>query len=82
MQDEASVTYAEKLTKEEGLLDWSESATVLERKIRAFTPVLGAEVGIRGFDEPVKIWAAEVLSDANHPNAQPGTVRNQGLNWY
>lgn len=74
VQDEASVTYAEKLTKEEGLLDWSESATVLERKIRAFTPVPGAKLALEGFDEPVKIWAAEVLSDANHPNAQPGTV--------
>lgn len=37
-QPDDGVTYAHKLEKEEGALDWSQSADFLERKIRAFTP--------------------------------------------
>lgn len=32
------VTYSRKLTKEDGQIDWSEPADVIERKIRAFQP--------------------------------------------
>lgn len=38
MQDESLVTYAAKIDKAESLLDFNESADVLERKIRAFNP--------------------------------------------
>ncbi|WP_432786465.1 Methionyl-tRNA formyltransferase [Oligella sp. MSHR50489EDL] len=72
VQATEGVTYADKLTKEEALLDWSESAAVLERRIRAFTPVPGARVTLAGFDEPVKVWAAELLETTQ--NAAPGTV--------
>lgn len=37
-QDEASATYAEKLTKDEGRIDWSEAAEKIDAQIRAFTP--------------------------------------------
>ena len=37
-QDPAGVTLAPKLKKEDGALDWSESAESIERKVRAFTP--------------------------------------------
>lgn len=72
IQNVEGVTYAEKLTKEEAILDWSESAVVLERKIRAFTPMPGAKVRLEGFKEPVKIWSAELLT--NPVEANPGTV--------
>lgn len=74
VQDVAGVTYAEKLTKEEAILDWSESAEVLERKVRAFTPVPGAKVHLEGFAEPVKVFSAELLLDAEAAGAAPGTV--------
>ncbi len=35
------ITYAHKIAKDEAWLDWSHSAQVLERKIRAFTPFPG-----------------------------------------
>jgi methionyl-tRNA formyltransferase len=73
VQDQAGVTYAEKLTKEEAILNWSESAELLERKIRAFTPMPGARVHLDGFDEPVKIWAAELL-EQDGTSKEPGTV--------
>ncbi len=37
-QDPCRVTYANKVSKSEGRVDWTQSATTLERKIRAFNP--------------------------------------------
>ncbi len=37
-QPEDGATYAPKLTKEDGRLDWSQDATALERRIRALNP--------------------------------------------
>jgi methionyl-tRNA formyltransferase len=37
-QDDALSTHAKKLTKEEALIDWNETAQVIERKVRAFNP--------------------------------------------
>lgn len=74
VQPEVGVTYAEKLSKDEAILDWSEPAEILERKIRAFTPAPGAKVHLEGFDEPVKIWSAELLDLAEAIELAPGTV--------
>jgi len=41
-QDSAQATYAPKLTRESGRIDWSERANVIVRKIRAFNPWPGA----------------------------------------
>ncbi|MFT6791072.1 MAG: methionyl-tRNA formyltransferase [Cellvibrionaceae bacterium] len=37
-QDDALATYAEKIHKQEALIDWSQSAENIDRKIRAFNP--------------------------------------------
>src|SRR5438128_6661436 len=37
-QDNALATYAPKLTRDDGKIDWSESAEIIERKIRALNP--------------------------------------------
>ena len=59
-QPEEGVTYAQKLSKEEARIDWNESATVIERKIRAFNPVPAAWVEYQG--KPMKIWRAEAVT--------------------
>ena len=59
-QPEEGVTYAQKLSKEGARVDWSESAAVIERKIRAFNPVPAAWVEYQG--KPMKIWRAEVVA--------------------
>src|SRR6266513_4469259 len=41
-QDNALATYAPKLTRDDGKIDWSESAEIIERKIRALNPWPGA----------------------------------------
>ena len=70
VQDEALVTYAEKLSKEEARLDWSLSAKQLERCIRAFNPWPMSYFVID--EQPVKVWQAEALDQ--QISAQPGTI--------
>ena len=68
-QPEAGVTYAHKLEKEEARLDWTQSADLLARKVRAFEPWPVAEAVVAG--ERLRIHGG-VAIDLNH-NAVPGT---------
>lgn len=69
-QNEALVTYAEKLSKEEARLDWSLPASQLERCIRAFNPWPMSYFLID--EQPVKVWQATVINE--QPQVQPGTL--------
>lgn len=70
VQNEAQVTYAEKLSKEEARVDWTLSATQLERCIRAFNPWPMSYIVID--DQPVKVWKASVIN--TQVKAEPGTI--------
>jgi len=70
VQDEAQVTYAEKLSKEEARLDWSLSAAQLERCIRAFNPWPMSWFAVD--EQPVKVWKASVIP--SKPTDKPGTI--------
>ena len=70
VQDEALVTHAEKLSKEEARLDWTLPAAQLERCIRAFNPWPMSWLEIDG--QPVKVWKASVIDGQTH--AAPGTI--------
>jgi methionyl-tRNA formyltransferase len=59
------VTYAHKIDKAEAAVRWDESATQIERRIRAFDPFPGATTSIDG--EPVKLWRAEVVAGRGSP---------------
>ncbi len=74
VQNEALVTYAEKLSKEEARLDWSLPAAQLERCIRAFNPWPMSFFMID--DQPIKVWRASVI-DKSSPGA-PGTILDAG----
>jgi methionyl-tRNA formyltransferase len=70
-QDESQATYCQLLRKEDGLIDWTLPALVIERKIRAFDPWPGTFTMLHG--QPLKIGAARV--DADWRGAEePGTV--------
>src|SRR5690606_4534299 len=56
-QPAEGVTYAARLTREEGRLDWTRDAAALDRQVRAFTPWPGAWFTCRG--ERIKVLAAE-----------------------
>ncbi|MCX7166252.1 MAG: methionyl-tRNA formyltransferase [Rhodocyclales bacterium] len=65
LQPESGVTYATKIDKAEARLDWTQPATVLERKLRAFNPFPGAIVTLA--DEPVKVWRGDVVAGDGRP---------------
>src|SRR4030095_2477529 len=58
-QDNAQATYAPKLKREDGKIDWSEPAEVIERKIRAFNPWPGAFMKFGGRN--LKIFTAATV---------------------
>ncbi len=66
-QPDAGITYAAKISKEEAVLDFTQSAECLARKIRAFNPFPGASALFDGV--PVKIWRAEVAAPSPIPSA-------------
>ncbi len=57
-QDDSQATYAPMLKKEEGLLDFTQPAEALERRVRAFNPWPGAFLEWQG--QPLKIHRAHV----------------------
>jgi methionyl-tRNA formyltransferase len=67
-QDNARTTYAPKLKREHGLIDWSESAEAIERKIRAYNPWPGAFMKVDR--QNLKVFSASVVD----LNGQPGEV--------
>ncbi len=74
-QPEDGVTYAEKLTREEGRLDWQRPAAELERKVRAFSPWPGAWFEAGG--TRIKVIEARVMAEA--ANVAPGEVIDDRL---
>ncbi|MBR1604720.1 MAG: methionyl-tRNA formyltransferase [Alphaproteobacteria bacterium] len=58
-QDEKLVTYAAKLDKRESKIDFSQSAEILERKIRAFNPYPAMYFEYQG--ERIKVLRAKVV---------------------
>lgn len=73
-QPAEGATYAKKLARGEGRLDWSEPAGTLERKIRAFTPWPGAWFDHGG--ARIRVLAAEVRDGT--AGAAPGAVLDRG----
>ena len=67
------ITYAHKIEKHEAAIDWRQSATVIERRIRAFNPFPGAASALGG--DTVKFWQAVVVPGVQRPEAAaPGQI--------
>src|SRR5438105_1317946 len=58
-QDQALATYAPKLNREAGRINWNESAEVIERKIRAYNPWPGVLTEFNGRN--LKIFSATIV---------------------
>src|SRR3954449_1706228 len=57
-QDDAAATYAAKLTRESGFVDWTASAHEVGRHVRAYDPKPGAWARVRGGE--VKLFGARI----------------------
>ena len=67
-QDSSLATYASKLEREHGRIDWNEPAELIERKIRAFDPWPGAFTLLRdpeGRERKLKIFRASVTDSCS-----------------
>lgn len=71
VQDDGAATYAAKIRKEEGVLDWSLPSALLARKVRAFNPWPSAFTYL--CREPLRVWRATV---GGVTRAAPGTIVN------
>jgi methionyl-tRNA formyltransferase len=72
-QPEQGATYAPKLTRDDGRLDWSHTAAALDRQVRALNPWPGTFTTLEG--ETLKILAATPESGSG----LPGTVLDETL---
>ena len=70
-QDGSRATFAPRIRKEDGLIDWTEPAAVIARAVRAFDPWPGAYTFYQG--ARLKITRAEPFADWCGPQ-EPGTV--------
>ncbi|PYJ10106.1 MAG: hypothetical protein DMF06_07475 [Verrucomicrobia bacterium] len=73
-QDSSLATYAPKLQRDDGRIDWTESAALIERKVRAFDPWPGAFTLLRneaGTPRKLKIYRAKLTESAE---GAPGEI--------
>jgi len=68
-QDDSAATYAAKLSKAEGLIDWHKSAAELARAVRAYNSFPVAQARLRA--ETWRIWQAQV---AQRSEGTPGEI--------
>lgn len=71
-QDQSRATLAPILTKENGLIDWSQPARAIVNRARGFQPWPGAYTSFRG--HRLHVWRARVSSEAV-PQGRPGAIR-------
>jgi methionyl-tRNA formyltransferase len=71
-QDDGCATYAHKIEKSEGAINWHAPAVEIDRKIRAFNPWPVAYT--RHGDDVLRVWESELLPGS--ATGAPGTVVN------
>jgi methionyl-tRNA formyltransferase len=77
VQDESLQTYAPKLGREDGHLDWSKSALELERLIRALHPWPGTSTGLG--KKRLKVFPPVILAEGSGAPGSVLKVRDDGL---
>ncbi len=69
-QDDTLATHAPKLRRDEAVLDWTQPAPVLARRVRAFNPANVCQTTVAG--EVLRIWLAEPSTAAGA--GRPGEI--------
>ncbi len=83
-QPREGATYAHKLSKAEGAVDWRQPAAEIERRVRAFDPQPGCHMVAAG--DALKLWRASLPGPATPwpagPRPAPGTLWQQHGRWF
>lgn len=77
VQDEAHVTFADKIDRAQAMIDWTQHGEVVARTIRAFDPRPGAFTTQRGLD--VKLFGARAAMDARGDAGQVLAIDESGM---
>jgi methionyl-tRNA formyltransferase len=64
-QPEQGITYAHKISKAEAAIDWTQSATSIVNKLRAFDPFPGASTTLNA--EVIKLWQGDATTEKGTP---------------
>lgn len=70
-QDDSQATLAPLISRDDAAIDWSASATAIDRLVRAYFPWPGAYTTVEG--KTLKLLSA-ALAASEHSAAEPGTV--------
>jgi len=76
-QPSEGASYARKLTREDGLLDWSLSAAALENRVRGLTPWPGTYTHVNGPGGPVILKVLEARAEGEAAG-EPGRILEAG----
>lgn len=68
VQPETGISYAHKIEKQEGAVDWTQPAELIERRLRAFDPFPGMQAQLGA--ETLKLWRGRL----SQGRGQPGSV--------
>ena len=71
-QPVTGVSYARKIEKQEAPIDWTQAATLIAQRIRAFNPFPGASTTLNG--ETLKLWMAHVAPGTPPAAAACGSI--------
>lgn len=74
-QNGEMATYAKKLTRENGKIDWGQPAEEIARRVRAFDPWPGAQTRFAsdaGTEKVLKIWKADAVAETRA--LRPGEI--------
>ncbi|MDO6695600.1 methionyl-tRNA formyltransferase [Aliiglaciecola sp. 3_MG-2023] len=78
IQDDTLANYAQKLSKQEALIDWTMSAEQIERNVRAFNPwpVAYFELTPEGNEQAIaiKLWEASIVDTGTTNSESPGKI--------
>ena len=68
-QPATGASYARKITREDGRMDWTQPARILWNRVRAFTPWPGAYTFTPAQPQPhlLKIWPTEIVDRSGQP---------------
>ena len=71
-QDHSQATYAPKIRKEDGKIDWTKNSLCIERRVRAFTPWPSAYAFLK--DIRIKIHKGRKIAKKNPPGSSAGKI--------
>jgi len=80
-QPAEGASYARKISKEDGQIDWAQSARVLWNRVRGFTPWPGAFTHLSEDGKPrlLKVWLAQIESELSGAPGEILRADKQGI---